>query len=227
MEEILRDQIWQFVGVVLALIAIIISIVLYLKQKTKKELSYKIVNWSSILSLKEQDQGDIKLLYKDHVVKNADLIICKIANTGNVSITAEDFKKPIKIEFGKDSQILNAEIIETTPQGLEIQLQTDEEKSLIEKLLLNKGDSFTINYLVSECKDKDISIHSRIVGIPKIIEARDKKNSILVYLVSNILVFVGFLGAGITSNYTWLILAAISYITMIISMKSLPMKDET
>jgi hypothetical protein len=38
MFEILNNPIWEFVGVVVAILAIGVTIILYLKQKNKKEL---------------------------------------------------------------------------------------------------------------------------------------------------------------------------------------------
>ena len=47
MLDILRDNIWNFVGVLIAIAAIVLSIVFYYRQKSKKSLSYDI--WGEVV----------------------------------------------------------------------------------------------------------------------------------------------------------------------------------
>ena len=52
MFDLLRDPLWQFIGALLALLAIGVSVALYLIQRRKKRLSYEIVSNSSLLTMR-------------------------------------------------------------------------------------------------------------------------------------------------------------------------------
>ena len=52
MDELFRDPIWQFVGAILGLIAIVVTIIIFILQRRKKSLVYEILaNTSLILSM--------------------------------------------------------------------------------------------------------------------------------------------------------------------------------
>jgi len=57
MEELLRDQIWQFVGAILGFIAIIVTVILYIVERRRKSLVYKVLTYASLLTHLTQPSG--------------------------------------------------------------------------------------------------------------------------------------------------------------------------
>ena len=60
--ELLRDPVWQFVGAVLAVLAIVASIAIYRLQKVPKRLAYEIVSRSTLLTVKEEIESKVQVL---------------------------------------------------------------------------------------------------------------------------------------------------------------------
>jgi hypothetical protein len=62
MFEFLADPVWQFlIGAVIAIATIVISIIIHLKQRNHKSLSYEILSNTDLLSVEEQTKNDIQL----------------------------------------------------------------------------------------------------------------------------------------------------------------------
>lgn len=98
MLEFIRDSAWQFGGFVLGLIAIVVSVVIFFKQKSIKNLSYIKTN-TPLLRVNEKIKNRVKILLDDKPVENVHSILIKIVNNGNASINPEDFKVPLNILF--------------------------------------------------------------------------------------------------------------------------------
>lgn len=89
-------------------------------------------------------------------------------NSGNIDILPGEYDKPISISFG-DAQILTVEIIDKDPDSLIIAFQIEENIINIQNTLLNKGDSYALQILVSDF-DNIINVDGRIIGIQNIIQ---------------------------------------------------------
>lgn len=105
MGEILRDSIWQFVGIILAVIAIAISLIVYFLQRSKKSLSYELVYDTQLFTDTEELKEDFKIYYKDRPITQAGIIVLRIVNDGNQPITTTDFEKQLSVIFEKEIQI--------------------------------------------------------------------------------------------------------------------------
>jgi hypothetical protein len=209
----LRDSIWQFIGSVLAVVAIIISLIIYFLQKSKKSLSYEILSETALLSVAKEVEDKIKILFEGDSVKNVHLILLKISNTGNVSILPSDFLKNITISFDNSTRILSAEISGKKPHSIEAILTIDGTELIISPSLWNSGDTITIKSLVSEFNE-EIHVSGRIIGIKDIERLSNSENSSTVILVSLGLISM-FINTGLyflTKQSIFLSLGMISYI---------------
>ena len=178
--DILRDSIWQFGGFVLALVAIGVSIFIYLKSRHRKELSYEIISNTSLVSIDDSDDvvtGRIEILFEGHSVENVNLAITRLVNSGNVPIVKDDYDSPIKFEFGVEAEIFSVKVIQSKPENLmptmfvhyaspHIKLKSLKGPIEIEPLLLNSKDEFTFKVLGSNIGK--ISAGGRIVGVKEI-----------------------------------------------------------
>ena len=95
MSEFFRDPIWQFVGALLALLAIGISIYFFFLQRKKKALSYRILTDTELLTVDEQIKGEIKIIYGKLPIQNVHLLVMKVENNGNMPILSSDFEEPL------------------------------------------------------------------------------------------------------------------------------------
>jgi len=177
MLEFLSDPSSQFlIGVIITLIAIIVSVVIYFKQKSSKKLSYKVVSNTSILTHEERVKGEFQLSYKAKKVDNVRLILLRIFNSGNVPITSADYEQPISIEFKDSTQVLTAEVIRKRPSNLQAAVTIENRVVTLYPSLLNPADEIGLKILVSKfCND--INVSSRINGITKIDEVKDQQIS--------------------------------------------------
>lgn len=196
MVDIIRDPIWQFIAVILAIVVILIMI-FYNRQK--KAISWQIISNTPLLRIDEEIRRNLEVLFNGEPVKDIQLIIAKIINTGNVPIKSIDYEGPINLNFGKDSQILTAEIIETSPHNLIASANIEGNAVIIPPTLMNGKDWITLKILVSQF-DETITVDSRIFGVNEVKEYTDlSKNE----FVHNVITFA-------IGGLTFLMLLAIS-----------------
>lgn len=166
MLEIIRDSLWQFITVVIAIIAIIVSIILYLIQRRRKALSWEIISNTPLLSIDEEIKGDLQILFAGKPVQDIQLIILKIINSGNIPIKYTEYERPIYLKLGENAQILSAKVTEKNPSNLETSVKINKEgtRAELEPTLMNEGDSFTIKMLVNQF-DGQIIVDDRVEGV--------------------------------------------------------------
>ena len=187
------DPIWQFIGVILAVVAILATFIIYYLQKERKRLSYQILNENRILTFSEELEGRLQVLFEGNPTNDISLLVIKITNTGNKAITATDYETPIKFHTGNDSKILSAAITSVNPSNLNISLVVDEIDFLIQPILLNPKDSIEIKCLVSDYSDS-LKVEARIAGVTKIFNSGELQT----YQVLSLLFFSLLLILGMT-----------------------------
>jgi len=187
----LRDPVWQFWGVLLALVSIVIPIIIYLLQRQKKALSYSLVSTTHLLTDHEEFEGKLQVLYEGQPAQNISLLILKFINSGNVPITSNDYERQVSILLGENSKILSAVVIEIEPKNLDAEVIIDDNRIRIKEILLNPKDAITLKILVSDLDT--FSIDGRIIGIKAIdnLGKASKFQKILLFLFS-ILFIIGF-----------------------------------
>jgi hypothetical protein len=168
--DILRDPAWQFIGFVgstiLGIIGIILSIYLYTKQK-RREFTYDVVSEFLLLNINEEVKKRIKVTFDDKNIENILLVIIKVWNSGSSPIIPQDYIEPLTIDYGNNIVLLNTEITEKTPKELKINYKIDNNKIVLDPILLNSKDSFTIKAILNEEKCA-IELKARIIGLSSI-----------------------------------------------------------
>ncbi|MBI4731664.1 MAG: hypothetical protein HY781_05975 [Chloroflexi bacterium] len=193
--ELLRDTIWQFVGVLVAILAVIITIAIFFFQRKKKELTWIVLSQSPLLSVESKS---IKVFYKKINVDSIYIIEIKIVNTGNAPILPTDYVERLGIDFNEKNKILSAEITKVEPDTINAIIDIEGDRALMRPLLLNPKDSINFRLLTQSACD-DYRIIGRIIGINKI-----KKQVVENYIYSRIynMAFwssIGVLLFGVTS----------------------------
>ncbi len=162
-----RDPAWQFVGVVLALAALVVSLLIYWLQRQKKSLSYEILSKNQLLTVKEALEGRLQVLYEGQPAQNICLLFIRLFNSGNVPIPASDYERKISLSIGTSSKILSGVVTNVYPKNLAIDISIEENRVTLQPILLNSKDSVTLKLLVSDF-NANITVDGRIVGVKSI-----------------------------------------------------------
>jgi hypothetical protein len=186
MIEFMLNQTEEYIiATIIGLATVLIPVFLYLHPHEKKALSCQILSSTNLFSNVRGDiKRDLKISYKDKPIEQLHLIAVRILNSGNVQIVATDYERPISFSFGKDSRILTAEIVKTHPEhaNLHPSLIADEQKAVLEKTLLNSGDSIILKMAVSNFSKLELDY--RIAGVKQIEEFRENNRGTLVGIAS-------------------------------------------
>lgn len=176
MAEFIQDPIWQFIITVFATIAAVLTpILLYLKQRKNKQLSYEIISSTPLISARREYKDKLNIFFEKKLVEQVHLLVIKIFNSGNLSILTDDYDRHISLNFGEKAQTLTAEIINTDPESLESSvgmLVNEKGKEVtLSPVMLNNGDSITLKMLVNKFGG-EVVVDGRIVGVKEIMQSK-------------------------------------------------------
>jgi hypothetical protein len=192
MPEFLRDPAWQFVGALITLLALFVSILIYRAGKNRKALSYEFLSRTPLLSMEDEIKGKLQILFEGEPVSKVYLVVLRLTNTGNTPIVSSDYERDVSFLLENSTRILTAEISETNPENLTASLEVSDNKISMKPVLLNKGDSVTIKALLGEFFGT-INADCRIVGVKKIEIRKDNYiRSLVILLVGSGITLFGF-----------------------------------
>lgn len=134
--------------VILPLLAIIVTISIYLLSKDDKSLSYEIFGQYQLVN-SELSVDDVEIKYLGNTVNNLEFISFRLTNFGDIPITADDFEREIKVSFSKDSIIYSLKKGESSPQNLDPILKNEGNFFTVSPILLNPGDSFVVELILT------------------------------------------------------------------------------
>lgn len=175
MWELLRDPIWQGIGAVIGVAGIVsaitLGVVLYLLQRHRKELGYRVLSHTRVVSVEAEVAERVQVLYEGQPVRDVHLVEVEVVNSGNEAIVVQDYEYPLAIGTGEKSRVLTAVLVEAEPEGLPAWpiISESGDTVRVQPLLLNPGDSFKVRILVSEFAGA-VDVSTRIVGVKEIRE---------------------------------------------------------
>ena len=191
--ELFRDQIWNFIGVIVASITLIVTLVIYFLQKHKKGLSYEITAKNSLLTTREKVEGKIKILFDDSEVQNVNFVEIRITNTGNIGIPANDYERPLRFIFGPDTKILSSEIIKSNPENLKTIIEIKQNEFIIQPVLMNSKDSITIKSIISNSTDDEMIVDARVKDVKEIKKQGESYMSFIFVFLGLVLTITGMI----------------------------------
>lgn len=182
MWELLRDPMWQFIGVAVALgtglASLGIGFLALRQQRRRKSLTYQVLTKTPLATVREDYHSEVEIRYRGEPVQDVSLVTAKLSNSGNTPIARRDYETNIDIIFGPDARILSAEILDADPK----ELADVVERPLIDNgartvfvrpCLLNPSDYITIKVLVEQF-DGDIAVSARIKGVKRVRRAKPR-----------------------------------------------------
>lgn len=134
--QALRDPLWTFVTVAVGIITLIVIVI----QRHRKALSYEVLSRTPLLTREEEVAGKLQVLYDGEPVRGGALDRSRNRHTGNVPILPGEYVHPVALYFGRDAQVLSAEVLGTEPRDLEALLHMDGPRITLTPCLLNGGD---------------------------------------------------------------------------------------
>jgi hypothetical protein len=185
----LSNPIYQGIGALLGLAAIIITLVLWWTARKRKQLSYQIVSDTPLVSVREEAElkGRLKVLFDDVPAQDLELsaVIVRVFNSGNVAIGEDDyFGHPIEIQFGGNAEVLTTNVIKTGPDDFDARATADGTKALLHPVLLNKGQSVEIKSLVKQKSSFRLYAHIKDVQVRKSDEKSTNVRSLLAVIAA-------------------------------------------
>lgn len=172
MEEILSRPWWEFVGASTGIVLGIIAIIIAIRQTKKKSLVYQVVYSIPLFRIVSQIKDDLEISYQGKPVKQLNLLEIKFINNGRDEIRKYDFELPLEVTFSDVGTFFAAELTSCNPDDLKVILNIDANKVVVEPLLLNPKDCFSIQMLF-DGDEKSYKISGRIAGVKKIYFTQD------------------------------------------------------
>jgi hypothetical protein len=196
----------EIISVLLAIVAILVSPLVYMISKQKKRLRCVIFPFLSLIDVREEAKSKIKIYYNEDLVENLSLMKIEIKNTGNQSINREAIVNPIEFKFDKKSSLIDYSVANTEPEGIDVDLEYDKENNLVRCSfkLLNSGDVVTLQFVCLGTSKKLPSVNARIEGIRQVdvflfpiseeeCEKRDKLVGVF-YIIAGVSIILGIFG---------------------------------
>lgn len=164
MDQFLRDSIWTFVGAIVAVIAIIVSVLIYLGQKQRKRLRVEKIAGVPLVRIGSQGIEGLVVAYKGKSLERASIVVASICNSGNTPIQTADFEAPISLKFEQDAELLEASVVETRPPGMPVSAEIKGTSAILSPHLLNPGDVVVMRILLASGGSK-FKPFARIAGV--------------------------------------------------------------
>jgi hypothetical protein len=164
---------------------ICVSIILWNLNQKRKALSFAILWNRPLLNLKGVAREQMDIFFKGKQVAEADLIVVRVFNSGHLPIHTGDYQTALTLELEPGASILDANVIETLPANLEERLKIksdespliesiEESKILLRPILLNEGDSFTLQMLVLNAYGK-VKVTGHVLGVNNVKVFKDSQ----------------------------------------------------
>jgi len=180
MWEILRDPVSLVaIGIVTVVVAIAVPVVVFVWGRRRKELSYEIVTRTPVASVAEGVDSRLQMVFDGAAVRDVQLVVIRIVNSGNVPITRDDYERPVRIVFRRPARLLTAEQLSSDPESLGGWggFSYNAEGAKLHPMLFNGGDSITLQLLVAGLQG-EMEIDGRVVGVRHIKEMKPRRDAL-------------------------------------------------
>lgn len=140
-----------YLGLIIGAFGLLVPVVIYLKQRSKKEISYTVYGNIPLLNIQEGIKENFEVSYRGIPVQDATLLSLRIWNSGNTTIEEADFIDPIKLDFGKDATVIFFRAV-TNPDNILSQYTKSlkgEGYITFKPRLLNKGYEIVVVVMVT------------------------------------------------------------------------------
>jgi hypothetical protein len=167
-----RDPTWQFVGAVLALAAIGVSVWFFVLQRDVKSVQAVLLAETSMVDIADAVTGEMQAIYHDRPIPNLKLAQVKVENNGTVEVRSSDYEAPITIVVPEGAEVLDVKVVAAKPTDLGIETEVKGRNIVLAPKLLNPGDVAVLRLVLAgmpEMKqDLGLKAAGRIAGVKEI-----------------------------------------------------------
>lgn len=160
----------DLISTIAALLAVILSIVMFIKTQKSRRLQFLISSFS-LIDVKSAIKEKIKIFYDDNIVSNLCMAKVKVKNRGKLAIRKKDVFSPIEIVFNEKDKVIDWKVVNTEPPDININLERLDDEPYRIRLnfdLLNPGDEANLEF-VCIMEEKSIpDVRARIEGLKHI-----------------------------------------------------------
>lgn len=218
MLDLLRDGLWQSVGALLALLAILASFWIYKLQQQRKELAFGVISTRRLLTVADELSTRVTVHLDGRQVRDLHLLVFGLKNSGTVAVRPEDFERPLRIVFDS-GEIVSASVSSERPYGLGTSLTVSASTVELTPLLMNANDQVLVQILLS-APAPNYSASARVVDVPELVpvELRPRlpplhRSGLLFLALPCALIAIYFLFSGdpdLNAAFYWIGVAVIS-----------------
>lgn len=175
------NKVLQVVGVVVAVIAAVVSIFFSLRSEKVRELSVTYFEKRPLVSIDSaSSRAGLEVRIGDKVITTPWLVSGKLENSGNQPVEERDIESPEKFLF-KGAKIISADVVQRSQPDLFVKIDVIDNSLLVEHKLLNPGDWISFDIVFDGEPETPPALSFRISGIaqPKqhVVSAGEKRPS--------------------------------------------------
>jgi hypothetical protein len=163
------------IGLVFGFATIFLALVAIRQARRRKSLTYEILSTTPLATLHEELEGRVQIVFDGQAVRDVQLVLLKIKNSGNMPILSGDYEDALRLRVATGAKILSASVVETFPQSLEDRAKASVEfnstRVKVKPLLLNGGDYIKVKILVTQL-ESTVAVSGRIAGVSDIKEQK-------------------------------------------------------
>jgi hypothetical protein len=123
--EILQWAIGLFVTILIAVATLFVP---WLLQRRRKNLWYRISSYPLVERRRKDER--IEILFDGESVPDVYISVIGLWYRGTSAIVEDDYRTPVTVDYG-DSQILDAEMLEPSPEGVPAELSVEDSQRVI------------------------------------------------------------------------------------------------
>lgn len=160
----------------IGIISILIMFMTYVITRNRREISWTPLSDAQVVRVKFAVRRRIKIYFDDKPVSdlNLRLVTFRLRNSGDAPIPPDSFTGPITATFGTKAEVLDAEILDTTPSNVKSRVEKsfawDTKKVLLGPVLLNSGDFLDVKVLLTGYRGEINVKDPGIIGVKKIVQ---------------------------------------------------------
>ena len=194
----LRDPMWQFGGVVAAMIALVAGILVtydvYQRTQRGAELTLAIESKYADLWFSSRRSSDLEVYYLGKKAANVSSLRFRLENTGHSPILPEHFIQPLGIAIHSTGEVVDVRVVGRQPDSVDASIASVVSNTIqLANTLWNPGDSVSFQVtIVNESNPStvyEINSTGRIVGVSRVMVTRDDQPTPTFWLTE---VYLGF-----------------------------------
>lgn len=165
--DLLRDNIWTFIGSVIAVVAVLVSIYIFIAQKSSKRLLVQLRGAIPLVSRRADGVPGITVGFNGRPLTSATVFLIRVENVGNTPILPTDFTSDLVLTFSEQSEVLAAGVHAADPPDLDLNIIQQANLAIVKPHLLNPGDYVSVRAVV-EGAEEGFKASARIVGVKRL-----------------------------------------------------------